>query len=88
MVKNSLVSAGDIRGAGLIPGSGRSPGEGHPLQCSCLESPLDREAWWFTVHGVTESDMTEMTEHAMGVGWHGDWGRLKFITFIQFSSVQ
>ena len=42
-----------------IPGSGRSPGEGkgNLLQCSCLESPMDREAWWATVHGVTkESD--------------------------------
>ena len=66
VVKNSLASAGDIGDAGLIPG------EGHPLQCSCLENPADREAWWFTVHGVTESDRTEVTEHAMGVGRHGD----------------
>ena len=31
--------------SGLIPGSGRSPGGGHgnPLQCSCLENPMDRE---------------------------------------------
>ena len=41
----------------LIPGSGRSPTErnGYPLQCSCLENFMDREAWWATVHGVTES---------------------------------
>ena len=40
--------------AGLIPGSGRSPGEGNgnPLQYSCLENPIDREAWWTTVHEV------------------------------------
>ena len=25
----------------------------NPLQCSCLESPIDRGAWWATVHGVT-----------------------------------
>ena len=33
--------------AGLIPRSGRSPGEenGNPLQYSCLENPVDREAW-------------------------------------------
>ena len=43
-----------------IPGSGRSPGVGNaqPLQCSCLENPMDRGAWWATVHGVAkESDM-------------------------------
>ena len=40
-----------------IPGSGRSPGEGNgnPLQYSCLENPMGREAWWATVHGVTKS---------------------------------
>ena len=31
---------------------------GYPLQYSCLENPLDRGAWWVTVHGVAESDMT------------------------------
>ena len=40
-----------------IPGLGRSPGGGHgsPLQHSCLEKPMDRGAWWATVHGVTKS---------------------------------
>ena len=32
-----------------------SPGEGNPLQCSCLENPMDRGAWWATVHGVAKS---------------------------------
>ena len=47
----------DARDAGLIPGSGWSPGGGHgdPLQCSCLENPVDRGAFWATVHGVAES---------------------------------
>ena len=42
---------------GLIPGSGRSPGggNGNPLQYSCLGNPMDREAWWATVHGVPKS---------------------------------
>ena len=39
-----------------IPELGRSPGKGHgnPLQYSSLENPMDREAWWATVHGATE----------------------------------
>ena len=54
MVKNSLANAGE---AGSIPGSRRSPGGGHgnPLQYSCLENPMDREAWQATVHGVAKS---------------------------------
>ena len=42
---------------GLIPGSGRFPGEGNdnPLQCSCLENPMDRRAWQATVQSVAES---------------------------------
>ena len=46
---------------GSIPGSGRSSGEGHgnPLQYSCLENPMDGEAWQATAHRVTELDMTE-----------------------------
>ena len=63
VVKNLPASAGDIRDAGLIPELGRSPGGGHgnPLQCSCLENPVDRGAWWATVHRLTESDTTEAT---------------------------
>ena len=47
-------NVGDL---GSISGSGRYPGEGngYPLQYSCLENPMDREAWWATVHGVTKS---------------------------------
>ena len=51
------ICAGDIRDAASIPRSGRSPGEGHgnPLQYSCLENPMDRGAWWATVHSVAKS---------------------------------
>ena len=58
VVKNPPASAGDIRDMGLIPGSGRSPGgeDGSPLQYSCLKNPMDRGAWWATVHGVAESE--------------------------------
>ena len=47
MVKNLPASAGATGDAGLIPGSGRSLGEGngYPLQYSCLEDSMDREAW-------------------------------------------
>ena len=49
--KESICNAGD---PGLIPVSGRFPGEGNgnPLQYSCLENPMDRGAWWATIHGV------------------------------------
>ena len=54
MVKNPSANAEDTRDVGSITGSGCSPGEGngYPLQYSCLENPMDREAWWATVHGV------------------------------------
>ena len=57
MVTNLPANAGDVRDVGLIPGSGRSPGggNGNPLQCSCLENPMDRGAWWAAVHKVTKS---------------------------------
>jgi len=57
VVKNLPANAGDIRDSGSIPESGRSPGGGHgnPLQYSCLENPMERGAWWATVHGVAKS---------------------------------
>ena len=46
-------------------GSGRFPGggNGNPLQYSCPENPMDRRVQQATVHGVTELDMTEVTQH-------------------------
>ena len=62
--KASLCNAGD---PGLIPGLGRSPreGTGNPLQYSCLENPVDREAWQATVHGSQEvrHDWATNTQH-------------------------
>ena len=57
VVKNPPANAEDIRDRGSISGSGRSPGEGNgnSLQYSSLENPMDRGAWWATVHGVAES---------------------------------
>ena len=57
VVKNLSASAGDVRDVGLTPELGRSPGGGHgrPLQYSCLENPMDREAWWAPVNRVAKS---------------------------------
>ena len=59
--KKSTRNAG---ATGSIPGSGRSPGGGNgtPLQHSSLEHSTDKGAWWATVHRVTKSDMTEVTQ--------------------------
>ena len=66
MVKNLHANAGDARDSGSVPGLERSPGvgSGNPLWYSCLENPMDRGAWWATIHGVAELDTTEATEHA------------------------
>ena len=59
--KESTCNAGNPGDEGLIPGMGRSPGRenGNPLQYSCLKSPLDRGAWWATVHGVEELELSD-----------------------------
>ena len=63
VVKKLSVNAGDVRDGSLIPGLGRSPGgrHGDPLQYSCLENSMDREAWWATVHRVAEVNRAEVT---------------------------
>ena len=52
--KQSTCNAGDL---GSIPGLGRSLGEGMAVHSSILawRIPVDRRAWWATVHGVTKS---------------------------------
>ena len=54
--KESAYQAGDMGDVGSIRGLGRSSGEGNgnPLQYSCLGNPMDRGAWWATVHRVSK----------------------------------
>ena len=54
---DSKESASNVADLDSIPELGRSPGggHGHPLQYSCLENPMDREAWQAIVHGVAKS---------------------------------
>ena len=56
-IENLPANAGDTGDAGSIPGSARSPreGNGNPLQYPYLRNPMDREAWWATVQGVSKS---------------------------------
>ena len=69
VVKNMPANAADSRVTGSTPGLGRSPGEGNgnPLQCFCLGNPMDRGAWWTTVHGITKNQK-----------WLSDWTELVF----------
>ena len=57
VVKNPPANAGDKGDVGSVPGLGRSLGgwPGNPLQCSYLENPMDRRAWWATVHAAAKS---------------------------------
>ena len=70
VVKNLSANARDIRDAGLIPWSRWSPGGGHgnPLQCSCLENPMDRGTLWATIYGVAKS-WTQLNGHSMFILW-------------------
>ena len=72
-------NAGDL---GSTPGSGRSPGGGHgnPLQYSCLENPMDREAWWPTVYEAAKSQ-TQLSDYNTHTGSYSasqvvQWRRL------------
>ena len=70
--KDPPANAGNARGNGLAPGLRRSPGggNGNPLQYPCLENPMDRGAWWATVHGAAESRtwLKQLIKHAEAVG--------------------
>ena len=73
--EESACNAGD---PGAIPGSGRPPGRGNgnPLQYSCLENPIDREAWRVIVHGVAELDRTERLTHMHTSSHHPKTGKV------------
>ena len=72
--KESACSAGDL---------GRSPGEGngYSLQCSCLDNPMDRGAWWATVHRVPKSRtwLKHLSMHACTSSHEKTWRKLRSI---------
>ena len=84
VVKNLPANAGDIRDVSLIPGWGRSPGGGHgnPLQYSYLENPMDRGAWWASVHGVKKSQtwLKRLSMYAPTI--YSPWNELKSLSLL------
>ena len=83
VVKNPPANSGDVSDAGSIPRLGRSSREGNdqPLQYSFLENPMNRGAWWATVHGVTKS-WTRLSETHTNTHTNtesGTWGQEKGI---------
>ena len=60
-----VCNAGD-RSSILKPGISPAEGNGNPLQYSCLENPMDRGAWWVTVHSISKSQtqMKQLSRHA------------------------
>ena len=79
VVKNLPANAGDLRDMCLTLELGRSPGgrHGNSLQQSCLESPMDRRAWWATVQKVTQCQtrLKQLSAHTHpDTSWFpGDW---------------
>ena len=83
VVKKPPAIAGDIRDADSVLGSGRSPeeGKGTPLQYSCLENPMDRAAWWATVHGVTKSQ-TRLKQLSTAQSSYGNY--MRYYIYIKY----
>ena len=71
-----------LRDSGLIPGAGKSPGEGHdnPLQYSGLENPMDKGAWWATVHKVAQS-LTQLKRLGTHTHIHSEHRRSCFLFY-------
>ena len=82
LVKNPPANEGNTRDLSWPPDQ-EDPLEkknGNPLQYFCQENPMDRKAWWATVHGIAKSDMSEhVCMHAhnlhpfMGLPWWLRW---------------
>ena len=70
VVKNPSTNA-DARDVSLIHGSGKSleVGNGNLFQNTCLGKPVDRGAWWATVHGVTKSQTQLSTRTKRMLDW-------------------
>ena len=86
VVKNPPPNAEDTRDSGSTPGSGRSEGvgSGNPLQYSCLENPMDRRAWWATVHGAPKDQST--TQHMyMAESLHRSPETIKLVNCLYFN---
>ena len=83
MVKNLSASAGELTDVGSIPGSGRPPGGGHgkPLQCSCLENPMDRGGWQATVHRFTKNQ-TQLKQQPACIHLELKTTRILFLLFL------
>ena len=75
VVKNLPASAGDSEDSGSIPELGRSPGggNGNPPQYSCLENPMDGEAWQATVPGVTKGPTWLSTQSTVAGAEESDY---------------
>ena len=71
LVVKNLPANGEVRDSDSVPGLGRSPGGGHgnPLQYSCLENHIDKEAWQATVRRVAKNwpQLKQLSTHAQGM---------------------
>ena len=82
VIKGLPASAGETRSADLIPGSGRCPGggNGNPLQYSCLETPMNRGAWWARVHG------SQRVGHDWNDSAHSVWPHFNWRPYLKMQS--
>ena len=88
VVENLLAKIGDKRDMGLIPGWGGSPGGGHS-KYSCLENPIDREAWQVRAHQVAKSwtQLKRLSMHAEQVGHRLSGGRNDIFVSVSYSLI-